>query len=156
MQGLEELSDTFAVQHQIPRGLKVSSAAVHHPVVVGGSDCSPESEGEFNCSPPANIVEGRVGWHCTYHISHLTVTWIVSCETSILVEGGLTFDISQCVWIIYCETSILWGPTISVWSTGSQLVYCLPKGRLSEGPHKIHLLCAQNYSRGNVGWRWTL
>ena len=26
------------------------------------------------------------------------------------------------------------------------------KGRHSEGPHEILLICAQNYSRGRVGW----
>ena len=32
------------------------------------------------------------------------------------------------------------------------MIFCLPKGRHSEGPHEIHLICAQNYSRGGVKW----
>ena len=30
-------------------------------------------------------------------------------------------------------------------------IYCLPKGRHGEGPHKKRLLCAQKCTRGGVG-----
>ena len=34
------------------------------------------------------------------------------------------------------------------------LLYFRPKGRHSEGPHEVHPICAQNYTRGEVGMGW--